>query len=158
MGLLLRTGRGISRGGKGNEKGKGMRRAREGERKGRKGGVKERERKGKERGNGFAGPMSNSGWLGSRVVSLLDSGAEGPGFKSQPRRCRVTVLGKLLTPIVPQFIKQQNWQQPSLGLRWYELPFLMSNCFLRAWSCKNPVITLFLQLSDTTPSVCCIGF
>ena len=26
-------------------------------------------------------------WLGSRVVSLLDSGAEGPGFKSQPRRC-----------------------------------------------------------------------
>jgi len=27
-------------------------------------------------------------WLGSRVVSVLDSGAEGPGFKSQPRRCR----------------------------------------------------------------------
>jgi len=26
------------------------------------------------------------GWLGSRVVSVLDSGAEGPGFKSQPRR------------------------------------------------------------------------
>ena len=33
------------------------------------------------------------GWLGSRVVSVLDSGAEGPGFKSQPRRCGVTVLG-----------------------------------------------------------------
>ena len=33
-----------------------------------------------------------SGWLGSRVVSVLDSGAEGPGFKSQPRRCRVTSL------------------------------------------------------------------
>jgi len=49
------------------------------------------------------------GWLGSRVVSVLDSGAEGPGFKSQPRRCRVTVLGKLFTPIVPLFIKQQNW-------------------------------------------------
>ena len=31
------------------------------------------------------------GWFGSRsrVVSVLDSGAEGPGFKSQPRRCRV---------------------------------------------------------------------
>ena len=28
------------------------------------------------------------GWLGSRVVGVLDSGAEGPGFKSQPRRCR----------------------------------------------------------------------
>ena len=47
-------------------------------------------------------------WLGSRVVSVLDSGAEGPGFKSQPRRCRVTVLGKLLTPIVPPFTKQRN--------------------------------------------------
>ena len=30
------------------------------------------------------------GGLGSRVVSVQDSGAEGPGFKSQPRRCRVT--------------------------------------------------------------------
>jgi len=51
--------------------------------------------------------------LGSRVVSVLDSGAERPGFKSQPRRCRVTVLGKLFTPVVPLFTKQQNWQQPS---------------------------------------------
>ena len=50
---------------------------------------------------------------GSRVVSVLDSGAEGPGFKSQPRRCRVTVLGKLFTPVVPLFTKQRNWQQPS---------------------------------------------
>jgi len=49
------------------------------------------------------------GWLGSRVVSVLDSGAEGPGFKLQSRRCRVTVLGKLFTPIVPLFTKQQNW-------------------------------------------------
>ena len=48
------------------------------------------------------------GWLSSRVVSVLDSGAEGPGFKSQPRRCRVTVLGKLFTPIVPLFTKQRN--------------------------------------------------
>ena len=24
------------------------------------------------------------GWLGSRVVSVLDSGTVGPGFKSQP--------------------------------------------------------------------------
>jgi len=35
------------------------------------------------------------------------SAAEGPGFRSQSRRCRVTVLGKLLTPIV--FTKQRNW-------------------------------------------------
>ena len=83
---------------------------------------------------------------------MLDSGAAGPGFKSQPRRCRViakfhytdmdtdtdtdpngpartqrsftakksvsvsvqlnlaiTVLGKLLTPVVPLFTKQRNW-------------------------------------------------
>jgi len=49
------------------------------------------------------------GWLGSRVVSVLDSGSVGPGFKSQPRRYRVTVLGKLFTPIVPLFTGQQNW-------------------------------------------------
>ena len=48
------------------------------------------------------------GWLGSRVVSMLDSGAEGPGFKSQSRRCRVTVLGKLFTFIVPLFTKHQK--------------------------------------------------
>ena len=31
------------------------------------------------------------GWLGSRVVSVLDSGADGLGFKSQSRRCRVSL-------------------------------------------------------------------
>jgi len=30
--------------------------------------------------------------LGSRVVSVLDSGADGPGFKSQSRRCRVNSI------------------------------------------------------------------
>jgi len=49
------------------------------------------------------------GWLGSRVVSVLDSGTEGPGFKSQSQHCRVTVLGKLFTPIMPLFTKQRNW-------------------------------------------------
>ena len=58
--------------------------------------------------------LMGEGWLGSRVISMLsmlmlDLGAEGPGFKSQQRRCRVTVLGKLFTPIVPLFTKQQNW-------------------------------------------------
>jgi len=42
---------------------------------------------------------SLGGWLGSRVVCVQDSGAEGPGYKSQPRRFLVTVLGKLFTPI-----------------------------------------------------------
>ena len=40
-------------------------------------------------------------WLGNRVVSVLDLGAVGPGFKSQPRHCRLTVLGKLFTLIEP---------------------------------------------------------
>ena len=53
--------------------------------------------------------ISHNGWLGIRVVSVLDSGAEGPRLKSQSRRCRVTVLGKLFTPIVPLFTKQRNW-------------------------------------------------
>jgi len=43
------------------------------------------------------------------LVNVLDSGAEGPGFKSQLRRCRVTVFGKLFTSIVPLFTKQRNW-------------------------------------------------
>jgi len=50
----------------------------------------------------------SNGVVGSRVVSVLDSGEEGPRFKSQSGRCRVTVLGKL-HPIVPLFTKQQNW-------------------------------------------------
>ena len=39
------------------------------------------------------------------MVSVLDSGAKGPGFKSQSGRCRVTVLGKLFTHIVHQAAK-----------------------------------------------------
>jgi len=40
----------------------------------------------------FSGTTRVSGWLGSRVVSVLDSGAEGPAFKSQSRRCGVIVF------------------------------------------------------------------
>jgi len=39
---------------------------------------------------------------------MLDSVAKKPGFKSQPRRCQVTLLGKLFTPIMPLFTKQRN--------------------------------------------------
>ena len=46
--------------------------------------------------------------VGSRVVTVLDSGAERPRFKSQSRRCQVRVLGKLFTPTVPLFTKQRN--------------------------------------------------
>ena len=44
-------------------------------------------------------------WL---VISVLDSCEEGSGFRLQPRRCRVTILGKLFTPIVPLLTKQRN--------------------------------------------------
>jgi len=57
----------------------------------------------------FVWDYPDEGLLGSRVVIVLDSGAKGPEFKLQSRRCRVTVLGKLFTPIVPLFTKQQNW-------------------------------------------------
>jgi len=47
---------------------------------------------------------------GSRVVSVLDSGAEGPGFKSAV----ATLSGNgLFTPTVPLFTKQQNWYRSS---------------------------------------------
>jgi len=67
------------------------------------------------------------GWLSSRVVSVLDSGAEGPVFKSQPRHSRVTVLGKLFTSIVPLFTKQQNLEQPSLRVAWVTAGLAESN-------------------------------
>ena len=60
----------------------------------------------------YGHPVSSEGLL-SVSVSVLDSDAEVPGFKSQPQCCRVTVLGKLFTPIVPMFTKQRNWYQPS---------------------------------------------
>jgi len=41
------------------------------------------------------------------MVRVLDSGAVGPAFKSQLQRGRVTVFGKLFTPIVPLFTKQR---------------------------------------------------
>ena len=40
------------------------------------------------------------------MISVLDLGAEGPGFKSQLRRCRVTVLVKLFTPMVGASVHQ----------------------------------------------------
>jgi len=52
------------------------------------------------------GPKQNSrlifhkgGSVAECMVSVLDSGAEGPEFESQPRRCQVTALGKLFTVV-----------------------------------------------------------
>jgi len=72
-------------------------------------------------------------WLGSRVVSVLDSGAEKPGFKSQPRRCRLTVLGKLFTPIVPLFTEPPSHRE-------LQIAFLWKNVF---WTTTVPLFTLF---------------
>ena len=49
------------------------------------------------------------------MVSVLDSGVEGPRVQIIVAMLSGTliVLGKLFTPIVPLFIKQQNWHQPS---------------------------------------------
>jgi len=51
------------------------------------------------------------GKLGGSVAEWLacwTQAQKGLGFKSQPRRCRVTVLGKLFTPILPLFTWQRN--------------------------------------------------
>jgi len=59
------------------------------------------------------------------MVSVLDSGAECPEFKSQLRRSRVTVLGKVFTPIVPLFTKPASSKISSSPLKGCE--------GLRAW-------------------------
>jgi len=51
--------------------------------------------------------MQGGWWLGSRAVSVLDSGAKGLG--SNRSSDVVAVSGELFTPIVPLFTKQQNW-------------------------------------------------
>jgi len=38
-------------------------------------------------------------WLGSLVVTALDSRLDGCEFDSRPPRCPVTTLGKLFTPM-----------------------------------------------------------
>ena len=58
------------------------------------------------------------------LLSVLDSGAVGPGFKSQPPRCRVTVLGKLFTPVASVY------QAAKLLLKYLmEITVLAESCF-----------------------------
>ena len=45
---------------------------------------------------------------GSSVAEWLACWTQAHNSKSQSLRCRVTVLGKLFTPIVPLFTKQQK--------------------------------------------------
>jgi len=42
--------------------------------------------------------LGYTGWLGSRVVSVLDSGSVRPGFKLQSRCCRVSLGQTVHTP------------------------------------------------------------
>ena len=44
--------------------------------------------------------------LSKNVNDISKEYTKEPGFKSQSRRCRVIVLGKLFTPIVAMFTKQ----------------------------------------------------
>jgi len=49
--------------------------------------------------------------MGGSAVEWLacwTQGALGPGFKSLLQRCQLTVFGKLFTPMMPLFTKQQN--------------------------------------------------
>jgi len=52
--------------------------------------------------------------VGYIYLYLYGQNKTRPWFKSQSRRCRATVLGKLFTPIVPLFTKQQNWYSSPL--------------------------------------------
>jgi len=86
--------------------------------------------------------------IGSRVVSVLDSGTERPGFKLQPRRCRVTVLDKPFAPIVPLFTKQQN-------RRVYDSPPLQADCQAPgsapepyAWQSSMGYLYIFLHMLE----------
>jgi len=73
--------------------------------------------------------------LGSRVVSVLNSCAEGSGLKSQSRRCRVTVLGKLFTPTVPLVAVHLRVAGVTVGLAAY--PRVYDSRHLQA-DCREP--------------------
>jgi len=81
--------------------------------------------------------------------SVLDSGTVGPGFKSQSRRCRITVSGKLFTPMVPLFTKQRNWVQTLLWtvkLGWMEQSFTPHSTQYRSFRRRSsqPITWLIL--------------
>ena len=52
----------------------------------------------------YKNPIHTRGGSVAEWLACWTPGAEGPGFKSQSRRCRVTV-----TPIMPLITKQRNW-------------------------------------------------
>jgi len=61
--------------------------------------------------SGGGGVMSLMCIQGGSVAEWLACWTQSQKARVQivSRRCRVTVLGKLFTPIVPLFTKQQNW-------------------------------------------------
>jgi len=97
-------------------------------------------------------------------------GAVGLGYKSQPRCCPITVLGKLFTPIVPLFTKQRNWYRPTGregncgpgGKYWQPTAGFMTHvtCPLTANQFRNPTLSngvwstftfTFIQHTHTHP-------
>ena len=87
------------------------------------------------RGPNTPGPH-DLGWLGSRVVSVLDSGAEGPGFKSQPRclrqaahtRCASVHQGAKLVATLLRIAGVTAGRAESNGSRVYDSRHLQADC------------------------------
>ena len=74
---------------------------------------------------------------------MLDSGAEGPGFKSQLRCCRVTVSGKLFIPIVPLFTNRDQPRNPTLGNQvWLPLPFFTFTSIERKYKVHELILSM----------------
>ena len=87
------------------------------------------------RGPNTPGPH-DLGWLGSRVVSVLDSGAEGPGFKSQPRclrqaahtRCESVHQAAKLVATLLRIAGVTAGRAKSNGSRVYDSRHLQADC------------------------------
>ena len=76
-------------------------------------------------------------FLNINLVSVLDSAAERPWFRLQPRRCRVTVLGKLYThcasvhqavKLVPAYWLWAWWKVMAAYRQVYDLCHLQADC------------------------------
>jgi len=72
-------------------------------------------------------------WLGSQVVSMLDSGTEAPRLKSQPRCSRVwTTFTFLLQKYSSSLLKQVIMLKPGLPMLWLlEAVFSVCMCLSR---------------------------
>ena len=63
----------------------------------------------------------------------MDSNAEGPGFKSHSISCRVTVLGKVFTPIVPTRTFCHFFPGQLTNFNWHNFSFTHRQISQRQW-------------------------